>query len=642
MRRFILVILGAAMSFSAILWYYHNVTSNLPPPENKLPPSARILYSDETPMYISRSVWMNLEEVPQDFIRILLASEDRNFFRHAGVDIRGIIRALFIDLTTGKVVQGGSTITQQLARSLYLGFERSIERKIREIFIAYWLERIRSKEEILEMYINSAYVGNGLYGFGAASLYYFGKPIQKLSTPEMMVLVGIIKSPENLNPYKQPELAKKKARSVAKAALDAKVIDKSKYEEVLKEIENLKFKKPNFFIDEEVFWRIIEEAKEISGLSIEELRGGYEIVTTLNSGFQRILEKKIKDKMAFLAVNSVGKILAYKGKGVQFGRRQIGSAIKPIYYLYSILNGVKPLDLLPDVPIDISGWKPENFTKVFKGYSTVLNAVVWSRNVPSVFLFSEFGYDRIVNFMKKILRINGYYPNDLTISLGTLETSPEEIAKFYIAVANGGTVFKPTIIKEIRRISGGPIYTFIPRVIGEIPSYNLSSEKAILILKGILREVVRRGTGKRAKITGKEMFGKTGTAERNAWFIGGDDSVIMIMARDGKNLLGGEDVAPLWRDIVSSWGEFEGRLSYTLPKVGGKSILSVKSMRYIDFKRLADLLKSGRIPEDRLEKFLSNLNEDTYRKFLKNLSEFAPSISERLGKLVEELREWKR
>ena len=642
MRRLILVVLGAVASFSMILWYYHDVTSNLPPPESRLPPSARILYSNETPMYISRSVWMDLGEVPQDFILVLLASEDRNFFRHAGVDIKGIIRALFVDLTTGKVVQGGSTITQQLARSLYLGFERSIERKVREIFIAYWLERIRSKEEILEMYLNSAYVGNGLYGFGAASLYYFGKPLQELSMAEMMVLVGIIKSPENLNPYKEPNLARKKARSVAKAALDADVINESEYRKVLKDIENLEFRKPNFFIDEEVFWRIIEEAKEISGLSIEELRGGYEIVTTLDPDFQKVLEKKIEDKMAFLAVDSVGKILGYKGKGVKFGRRQIGSAIKPIYYLYAILNGVRPMDLLPDVPVDIGGWKPENFTKIFKGYSTVLNAVVWSRNVPSVFLFSEFGYDRLTGFMKKILRINGYYPNDLTISLGTLETSPEEIAKFYIAVANGGTVFRPTIIKEIRRISGGPIYTFIPRVIGEIPSYKVRSGKAVLVLKGILREVARRGTGRKAKIPGKEMFGKTGTAERNAWFIGGDDSVIMIMARDGENLLGGEDVAPIWKDIVTSWGKFEGKLSYTSPKSGGKAILNSANMRYIDFERLAELLKYGRIPEDRLEKFLSNLDEDIYREFLNRLSKFAPGISERLGKVVEGLREWKK
>ncbi len=642
MRRLILVVIGSLATFLTMNWYYHNLTSKLPSPESKLPPSARILYSDGTPMYISRSVWVDLKDVPRSFIRLLLASEDRDFFKHAGIDVKGIIRAFIVNLITGRVAQGGSTITQQLARSLYLGFEKSLKRKIKEMFIAYWLERVRSKEEILEMYLNSAYVGNGLYGFEAASLYYFGKPLSQLTEAEMAILIGIIKSPENFNPYNQPQLAKKKGRSVVLAALDAKVISKREYREIIKSIEALKFKKPKLFIDEEVFWRILTEVKEITGLSLEEIRSGYEIVTTLDPGFQKVLEENVKSKMAFLAVDSAGRILAYKGKGIRFGRRQIGSAIKPMYYLYAILNGVKPLDLLPDIPINISGWKPENFTRIFKGTSTVMDALVWSRNVPSVFLFNEFGYDKLVPFIKKVLKIKGYYPNDLTVSLGTLETSLEELAKFYIALSNGGMILKPTVIKEIRRVSGGPIYTFVPKAIGEIPSYKLDSRKAISILKGILREVVRRGTGRKAKIKGKEMFGKTGTAERNAWFIGGDDSVIMIMARDGKNLLGGEDVAPIWKEIVETWGKFKGKLTYAKPQGGGKSILNDRNLRYIDYKRLADLLETGSIPLEKLEKFLSQLDENHASEFLRRLAEYTPNLSEKISKVIEGLREWRK
>ena len=639
MRKAISFAIGVLISFSALLFYYDRLTSNLPPPEERLPPSARILYKDGTPMYISRSVWMNLEDFPDEFIKLLLASEDRDFFKHHGIDVKGILRALFVNLTKGKIVQGGSTITQQLVRSLYLGFERSLERKIKEIFLALWMERMRSKEEILEMYLNSAYLGSGLYGFAAASLYYFGKQISELSKAEMAILIGIIKSPENYNPFKHPDAAKRKAKAVALAALDAGIVGKKEYEKLVKDIEKLSFRRPNVFFDEEVFWRVIKEAEEVTGLSLKELREGYEIVTTLDPEVQRIAKKYVGRDMAFLLLDSIGRIIGYRGKGVRVGRRQVGSAIKPIYYFYGLLRGIEPKDLLPDLPIDIAGWRPENFNRYFRGVSTVEDALVWSRNVPSVFLFTYLGYRNVIDFMRKTLKIKGRYPGDLTISLGTLETSPEEISKFYVSLINGGVVVQPSIVSEVRRISGGPIYTFVPKVLGKVEGERAS--EAILKIKGILREVVERGTGRKAKIERKNLFGKTGTAERNAWFIGGDGSYIMILVRDGKDLLGGEDVAPIWRKIAKEWGKIGKDFDYIAPKDGGKALLNEKNVEYIDYERLAGMIERGEIKLKIFEDFLSRLEPKVLDEFFERLSEYY-GRADKLRIVVEEMRRWRR
>ncbi|MCD6450466.1 MAG: penicillin-binding protein, partial [Thermotogaceae bacterium] len=328
----------SVMFIGFFVFYYY--TEDLPDPETLLPASARILYSNGSPLYLSRSLWMNLDEVPEVFIKMLLASEDRKFYEHAGLRIKGIIRAIWVNLITqNPTAQGGSTITQQLVRTLYLSPQKTIERKIKEMLIALWLERHRSKDEILEMYINSVYLGNGLYGFGIASIYYFGKPLKDLDIAQMAVLIGVVKSPENYNPFADEKMAKMKGEIVLKAALDTGVLDKADVEKAKIEIDNMVFKKEKYYFDEEVFWRVIEEARTVTGLSLQELRSGYEIITTLDKNLQNIVEMELGDNMACVAVDKSGKILAFKGKEASAGRKQLGSAIKPMYYLYAFLNG---------------------------------------------------------------------------------------------------------------------------------------------------------------------------------------------------------------------------------------------------------------------------------------------------------------
>ncbi len=634
------ILLAMIVSFS-VFYYY---TRDLQPPEKLLPSSARLLYSNGSPLYLSRSVWVGLNEVPKDFVRMLLASEDRGFYRHAGLRIKGILRALFVNLTSGNpMAQGGSTITQQLVRTLYLTYKKSFSRKIKEIAIALWLERVRSKDEILEMYINSVYLGNGLYGFGVASLYYFGKPLNALDKAEMAVLIGIVKSPENYNPFADSEMAKEKGKTVLKAALDAGVIGAEEFSRLSNEIDSMEFRKTKMAFDENLFWRIVREAMEVTGLSLEELRSGYEIVTTLDEDLQKAVNRHLTEDMACVAVDRAGRILAFKGKEADEGRRQVGSAIKPMYYLLAFLNGVSPNDLLPDVPIKIGDWSPKNFTKKFGGYSTVKNALVWSRNVPSVYLFSHLGYGNVVSFIRDVFKIKGMYPPDMTISLGTIETAPEEVLKFYTALSTGGVVMKPTIIKEIRRISGGAIYTFMPQVIGKVPDGEISAYEAIARLKAILMDVVRRGTGMRAKMVGKEMFGKTGTSDINAWFIGGDDEVIMAVVKDGKDLMGGEDAAPVWKEIMVDWGKFKGVVGRVeRVESEGKAILDEKMVDEIDYEQLVEELKSASVTVEDLAYFLSKADEIYSSTVLQRLSELDPGIAEEVKKELGRLIEWRK
>ncbi|MCD6449079.1 MAG: penicillin-binding protein, partial [Thermotogaceae bacterium] len=278
-------------------------------------------------------------------------------------------------------------------------------------------------------------------------------------------------------------------------------------------------------------------------------------------------------------------------------------------------------DVVADLPVKIGEWEPDNFTKRFMGYSTLGHALVWSRNVPSVILFSHLGYDGVVPFIKNVFKIKGYYPDDLTIALGTLETSPEEVLKFYISLSTGGIVVKPTIIKEIRRISGGTIYKFIPEIIGRVPDGKISSYDAIKILKGVLRETARVGTGRRAWISGKEMFGKTGTVDNNAWFIGGDDEFAMAIVKDGKNLMGGEDVAPVWKEIIQRWDGFKGELSYEKMNIEayGNLIFDDRMLRYFNYDKILEGIKSGYVSYEGFLQFLSMLKGSQREIFLGNL-----------------------
>jgi len=638
MKKFFFFIIPFALVSLTLHSLYIFITRDLPDPESKMPIAVKMFYNDGSPMYISKNLWIDLSEVPEMFLKTLLISEDEDFYKHFGIDISGLMRALIYDLVTFSFSQGGSTITQQLARSLYLSNEKSLIRKFKEMMIAFWLEKRRTKDEILEMYINSIYVGNGLYGFETAARYYFGRSLKELSLAEMAVLVGMIRSPENFNPKDNLEKAKEKALTVLKRLLNEGVIPQNRYEEALKDVENLKVSQNgDYHFNEELFWRIVRELREI-GFSLNEVRKGYALYTTIDKDLQRIVESVSGERkdIAFFSMNpKTGEILCYHGIGVNEGNRQLGSAIKPFYYYLSFLMGYSPKDIIPDLPIKIGSWSPENFTKSFKGAITLEKALIWSENVPSVILFDILTLNSVKDFLKNSLKISGKYPDDLTLSLGTLETSPEEVVKAFSAVINGGVVLKPFVIKKIVDSNGNVVYEGKPHIVGSVATYKRGPIDATNILKTILLEVVNEGTGRLAKIPGKNIMGKTGTAEKNAWFVGGDDNFLMGVTIDGEDLLGGRACAPVWKEVVERWGKFEGKVSITSTSFNdGKVIFSERILNMLDFERIVKLIYEGDVSEDSFVFFLKKLPQKYQVELLSKIYEIDPILSTEIWKKV--------
>ncbi|HOK84428.1 MAG TPA: transglycosylase domain-containing protein, partial [Pseudothermotoga sp.] len=461
---------GLAVSLIGLFVCYFLITKDLDAPESHLPTGLIMFYKDGSPVMLSRAFWKNLPEVPTVLINALISSEDKNFVSHIGIDLEGIVRATVRNLSTLSINEGASTITQQLARTLYLSLERTWERKIREVFIALWLERVRTKDEILQMYLNSAYMGNGLYGLASASNYYFGKDLSTVNLQESAILVGTIRSPENYNPFKDPELSKKKAKTVLAAMLKEGYLTQEQYDEQVQMIDNIAYaEKKSRNTDEEVFWRVVRELNSI-GFGLNEVRQGYRIYTTLDPLMMKNSLQLDQNTVAEAIDPFTGAVLAYRGVGLTYpeGRRQLGSAIKPLYYYLALLEGWGLESRLTDLPIKIGDWTPENFDKQYKGSVSLAQALIESRNIPSVNLFMQLGKDKVVQFLQKEMSLNGYYPNDLTISLGTVESAPEEILKCYAAIFNGGVVLQPYIIDAIQDPYGRIIYKASPKVVGVI------------------------------------------------------------------------------------------------------------------------------------------------------------------------------
>ena len=491
-----------------------------------------------------RRIPVGLEKIPKYTQQAFIAIEDNRFYEHSGVDFRGTARAL-ISTISGREVQGGSTITQQLAKNAFLTQERTITRKIKEAFIARELEKKYTKDEILNMYLNQIYFGQGSYGVESASMYYFGKHVQDLTIAESATLASMPKSPNYYNPYENPKDTKARQELVISQMVKYGFISEAegqaaKDEKLALVTSRNKTTHPKFYFLDMISQKVMDE------VGAEALyKGGLKIYTTLDSDMQTAAEAALKhlpdiytDKnklhqpqVALVAIDphngQIKALIGGRGED-KFNRatlavRQPGSAFKPFVYVTAMANGFTPASIIEDKEEEFSpGWKPQNSSKKFYGKVSLRTALKRSINVATIKLAQEVGVNKIVSTAEKMgistLVDSGTY-NDMNLAMAigglTNGVSPLEMASAYGVLATNGSFCKPHGLIKIVASDGKVLYEHHSH------SKQVIDEKAAYLTTNILEDVLVSGTGGGMGI-GRPAAGKTGTTDNfvDAWFVG--------------------------------------------------------------------------------------------------------------------------
>jgi len=513
--------------------------------------------------------YATFNEIPPRIIEALVAIEDTTFFEHSGVNIDAIFRAFIKDLKARKMVEGASTITQQLVKNKLLTREKKLSRKIKEFIYAYKLEHALTKEQILERYLNEIYYGHGYYGIKTAADGYFHKKLSDLTLKEMAILVGLPKAPSTYAPTKNYDISMGRANRVLTRMHTLGWIDNATFQKALAENpkvynDTLTQNKAPFIVDE-----VVRKMRE---LGIKDFKtGGYDVYTTIDLQLQnaakkslkyaydlalkRIEKYKAKDKKRLRVAQDVnvsqlngamvsldsksGDILALVGsvdykkssynRATQ-GRRQPGSAFKPFIYQVAIDLGysgaTKLVDIAKTYEYEKNGkemkWQPKNYEEDYKGLISLRDALVHSRNLATINLVNEIGLHQLLKELKKFHIKN--LPHDLSIALGTISLSPLQLAHYYTSFSNQGVQVVPHLISSVEK-QGQFIYK------KKEESFRTSLPTQSYIMTTILQDVVKRGTGRRANARGIELAGKTGTTNNNmdAWFAGYSPTVETIV-----------------------------------------------------------------------------------------------------------------
>ncbi|MFN8694452.1 MAG: transglycosylase domain-containing protein [Holosporales bacterium] len=511
---------------------------------------------------------LTFQEIPKDIILAILATEDRRFFEHGGLDFRGIGRAMVSNLLAGGVVEGGSTLTQQLAKNLFLTHERTYSRKLREVVIAYWLERHFSKEEILTLYLNRVYFGAGTYGIAGAAENYYNRTPAELNQREAAVLVGLLKAPSRLNPLIRPERAATRGDQVLLNMADAGLI--SETDATRAAALPLRFSRgavppaSRYFAD----W-VMDQLPDYIGYPDVDII----VETTLSLPRQRLAEKVLTttindvglksnvSQAALLSLSRNGAVVAMVG-GInyefsQFNRvtqslRQPGSAFKLFVAAAALEAGYTTSSELLDEAVTYGGWTPENYDGTHRGAVTLLDAFRDSLNVPMVQLAKEIGLGRVLRTARE-MGIASPIRRDLASALGASELSLYELTSAYAVVAADGFQVRPYGIVRIKTRDGGEtLYRSGNRLADQVLSDN-----TVMELREMLGAVMTSGTGKAAQI-GLPAGGKTGTSQdfKDAWFIGSTEQLttgIWVGNDDNapmEKVTGGGLPARLWKGYM--------------------------------------------------------------------------------------------
>jgi penicillin-binding protein 1A len=473
---------------------------------------------------------LTLKQMSPFLPKAVIATEDRRFYQHFGIDPIGLVRAAVVDLRAGHIVQGGSTITQQLAKVLFLTPDRSLTRKIREMLLALWLEHRFTKDQILEIYLNRVYLGAGTYGVDAAAHRYFGKSAAKLNLLESAVIAGLLKAPSRFSPTRDRAKAVARADQVLDNMVETGFITPAQEAAAKNQGTSLAVvghPGGRYFAD----W-VADQLRDFSGTADRDLV----VRTTLDPRLQAAAEAAITGTLgrygvrddvsqgALVALSTDGAVRAMVGgrdyRQSQFNRatqaqRQPGSAFKPFVYLAGLEAGLRPGDRFVDGPIRVGNWQPHNYTHRYRGEMTLAEGLAQSINTIAVQVAQRAGIDRVIATANR-LGINSDLSHDASIALGTNEVNLLELVSAYTPFANGGEGVLPYGISSIRGSNGRVIYRRTGSGPGEVVSPELAG-----LMNEMLAGVIAHGTGRSAAL-GRPAAGKTGTTQdyRDAWFIG--------------------------------------------------------------------------------------------------------------------------
>lgn len=521
---------------------------------------------------------VSIEEIPTNLKNAIIATEDKNFYRHRGFDTFGLIRSTLANIQAGSVKQGASTITQQLARILFLSNERTFDRKIKELVIAHRIEKTISKDEILEMYLNAVYLGSGTYGVLSASKTYFDKPLNELSLSETALIAGLPQAPSVYSPYNNAEAAIKRRNQVLQRMYKTGCITRIQYRDAIKEKLHLN-QKPRLYSFNKAPYFVDYVLAELEGLGFSEQeisQGGLKIYTTVNFKDQMAAQEALVNDLRasgltkdgtqsalFSFSPTTGKIYAYVGgknyETSQYDRvtnavRPPGSSFKPFVYATAIQQGLKSGDLLDDSPITVGKWSPKNYGGKYRGKIPAWLAVAVSSNVCAVKLIQKIGSNAVIATARD-MGISTPLQNDMTIALGSNGVKLYDLVVAYGAFANGGFKVKPFAVERVENSRGVAIYENSGPKIIKVISYDTAAEMTFM-----LKKVIEMGTGQGARI-GREAAGKTGTTDdyRDAWFVGYTPDIVtgVWVGNDDNTKLpgaitGGSVPAKIWSDYMKT------------------------------------------------------------------------------------------
>jgi penicillin-binding protein 1A len=585
----------------AALWAFTILPRSLPAVtalENFEPVQGSKIFDENdeliTEFHVERRIFVPLAQVPKALKDAVIATEDARFYSHWGVDPMGVARAVYQNFRHGRIVEGGSTITQQLAKVLFLTPDKSLDRKLKEAVLAVELERRYSKDRLLEMYLNQIYFGHGAFGVEAASRTFFGKAVKELSLPEAALLAGLPKAPSTYSPFDHPDAAKRR-----RAIVLARMVDV----DVLKEAEAKKLTAAKLEVvpperrrtTGQYYLEYVQQALESAYGADLVFKGGLQVYTTLSPTMQLKAEQSLREGLRALETRRLkasekagaapvterpegallsldpqtGHIKAMVG-GYDFlksefnratqARRQPGSAFKPFVYIAALEAGLTPATVVEDYPVELPGgpngktWKPENYDRKFRGPITMQQALEESINVAAVRVQERIGLRRTIELARR-LGVESPLGENLSLALGTSELSLLELTSAYGTLANRGAWIRPTVIRYVLDAHGKLLEENIPEARQAV------SPEVAYVATQMLRGTIDRGTGVAARALGRPAAAKTGTTNdySNAWFIGFTPQLAtgVWVGYDrprslGKDETGSRVAVPIWTTFMSS------------------------------------------------------------------------------------------